>query len=71
MRVREPFGYSVAKTYNVAEIAADLGADFVQDAFKRLDAENSTVHTEQGAGSSTTRCCWHWGPACDPRSATA
>ncbi len=49
MRVREPFGYSVAKTYNVAEIAADLGADFVQDAFKRLDAENSTVHTEQGA----------------------
>ena len=50
MRVREPFGYSVAKTYQVAEIARDLGADFVQDAFKRLDAENSTVHTEQGAG---------------------
>lgn len=50
MRVREPFGYSVAKTYQVAEIARDLGAGFVQDAFKRLDAENSTVHTEQGAG---------------------
>ena len=49
MRVREPFGYSVAKTYDVAEIARDLGADFVPDAFKRLDAENSTVHTEQGA----------------------
>jgi sulfide:quinone oxidoreductase len=49
MRVREPFGYSVAKTYQVAEIAQDIGADFVQDAFKRLDAERSTVHTEQGA----------------------
>jgi len=50
MRVREPFGYSVAKTYQVAEIAQDIGADFVQDAFKRLDADRSTVHTEQGAG---------------------
>jgi sulfide:quinone oxidoreductase len=49
MRVREPFGYSVAKTYHVAEIARDIGADFVQDAFERLDAERSTVHTEQGA----------------------
>jgi sulfide:quinone oxidoreductase len=49
MRVREPFGYSVAKTYQVAEIAQDIGAEFVQDAFKRLDADRSTVHTEQGA----------------------
>jgi sulfide:quinone oxidoreductase len=49
MRVREPFGYSVAKTYPVGEIARDIGADFLQDAFKRLDADRSTVHTEQGA----------------------
>ena len=50
MRVREPFGYSVAKTYRIAEIAQDIGADLVQDAFKRLDADRSTVHTEHGAG---------------------
>src|SRR6185437_2769397 len=50
MRVREPFGYSVAKTYQVAEIAQDIGAHLVQDAFKRVDADRSTVHTEQGAG---------------------
>lgn len=49
MRVREPFGYSVAKTYQIAEIARDIGADLVEDAFKFLDAERSTVHTEQGA----------------------
>src|SRR4051812_45474611 len=48
MRVREPFGYSVAKTYQVAEIARDISADFVEDAFKRLDADRSAVHTEQG-----------------------
>ncbi len=49
MRVREPFGYSLAKTYQVADIAADIGADRVQDAFKRLEPERSIVHTEQGA----------------------
>lgn len=49
MRVREPFGYSVAATYQVAEIARDIGADFIQDAFKHLDPDRSTVHTEQGA----------------------
>jgi sulfide:quinone oxidoreductase len=49
MRVREPFGYSMAKTYRLADIAAEIGADFVQDAFRRLDADHSTVHTERGA----------------------
>jgi sulfide:quinone oxidoreductase len=49
MRVREPFGFSVAKTYQLAEIARDVGAEFVQDGFARLDADRSTVHTEQGA----------------------
>jgi sulfide:quinone oxidoreductase len=49
MRVREPFGYSLAKTYQVDEIARDIGADLVQDAFERLDADRFTVHTAQGA----------------------
>jgi sulfide:quinone oxidoreductase len=49
MRVREPFGYSLAKTYRIADIADDIGADLVQDAFKRLEPDRSTVHTEQGA----------------------
>ena len=49
MRVREPFGYSMAKSYPLAAIAGDIGADFVQDAFRRLDSDRSTVHTEQGA----------------------
>ncbi len=49
MRVREPFGYSLAKTYQVAEIARDIGADLVQDAFNRLDADRATVYTEHGA----------------------
>lgn len=49
MRVREPFGYRVAKTYPLVEIARDIGADFVLDAFNRLDADRSTVYTEQGA----------------------
>jgi sulfide:quinone oxidoreductase len=49
MRVREPFGYSLANTYQIADIADDIGADLVQDAFKRLEPDRSTVHTEQGA----------------------
>lgn len=49
MRVREPFGYSLARTYRVADIAAEVGAELVQDAFARLDAERRVVHTEMGA----------------------
>src|SRR5438270_4982198 len=49
MRVREPFGYSAAKAYPVEDIARDIGAEFVRDAFNRLDAEHSVVHTEHGA----------------------
>jgi sulfide:quinone oxidoreductase len=49
MRVREPFGYSLAKTYPISDMAADIGATLVQDAFKRLEPERSTVHTEEGA----------------------
>jgi sulfide:quinone oxidoreductase len=48
LRVREPFGYSAAKTYPLEEIARDLGAELFQDAFKSLDADRSTVHPDRG-----------------------
>jgi sulfide:quinone oxidoreductase len=47
MRVREPFGYSVARSYSLDEIARDIGVAFVEDAFKWLDSEQSIVHTER------------------------
>jgi sulfide:quinone oxidoreductase len=48
MRVREPFGYSLAQRYSLEEIVRDINAELVRDAFKWLDADNSVVHTEQG-----------------------
>lgn len=49
MRVREPFGYSEARHYALDEICRDIGIDLVKDAFKRLDPDGRTVHTEAGA----------------------
>jgi sulfide:quinone oxidoreductase len=49
LRVREPFGYSRAKTYSLEEIARDLGAELIPDALTRLDGDRSIVHTEGGA----------------------
>jgi sulfide:quinone oxidoreductase len=49
LRVREPFGYSTAKTYPLGEIARDVGADLVQDSFTSLDGDRCVVHTERGA----------------------
>jgi sulfide:quinone oxidoreductase len=48
MRVREPFGYSVAQRYSLEEIASDIDAELIQDGFKWFDAARSTVHTENG-----------------------
>lgn len=48
LRVREPFGYSKASTYRLEGITRDIGAELFQDAFKRLDADRSVVHTEGG-----------------------
>jgi sulfide:quinone oxidoreductase len=48
MRVREPFGYSLARRYPLEEIARDIDAELIQDAFKWLDPTNSVVHTENG-----------------------
>ncbi len=48
MRVREPFGYSEARHYPLDEICRDISTDLVKDAFKRLDPDGRTVHTEAG-----------------------
>jgi sulfide:quinone oxidoreductase len=49
MRVREPFGYSEARRYSLEAIARDIGVELVQDSFRRLDAQQSVVHTGGGA----------------------
>jgi sulfide:quinone oxidoreductase len=48
MRVREPFAYPGARSYPLDEIARDMGAELVADAFKWLDAPAGVVHTEKG-----------------------
>lgn len=48
LRVREPFAGPLARHYALEEIARDIGVELRQDAFKRLDPEQRTVHTEGG-----------------------
>lgn len=48
LTVREPFGYATARHYSIDEITRDIGAEFRQDAFRRLDATRRIVHTESG-----------------------
>lgn len=48
MRVREPFGYSSAKRYALEDLARDIGAELVQDAFNWLNPDGAVVHTELG-----------------------
>jgi sulfide:quinone oxidoreductase len=48
MKVREPFGYSEARHYPLDEICRDIGVDLVKDAFKWLNPDRRTVHTEAG-----------------------
>lgn len=48
MKVREPFGFSQARRYPLDEFCRDVGTDLVKDAFKWLDPERRTVHTEGG-----------------------
>jgi sulfide:quinone oxidoreductase len=48
MRVREPFAYSGAKQYPLAELARDAGFELVRDAFRWLDPDKRTLHTENG-----------------------
>ena len=48
LRVREPFGYSEAQRYPLADVAQDIEAELIVDAFKWLAPEQSIVHTEGG-----------------------
>ncbi len=48
-RVKEPFGYAVAQTWPLADLAREIGVALVQDRLKSLDAAASAVHTEQGS----------------------
>jgi sulfide:quinone oxidoreductase len=47
LRVPEPFGYRRAATYPLRDIARDIGVDVIPDAFGRLDAGRSVVHTAE------------------------
>jgi sulfide:quinone oxidoreductase len=46
MRVREPFGASLARHYPLEAIVADLGLEHRLDRFKWLDAPGAIVHTD-------------------------
>lgn len=48
MRVREPFGYGLARRYALEEVAQDLDAELVQGALKWLDPYRSVLHTDRG-----------------------
>jgi sulfide:quinone oxidoreductase len=48
MRVREPFSYAAARHYPVDRIAADAGAELVQDSLGWVDTAARTVHTTSG-----------------------
>jgi sulfide:quinone oxidoreductase len=49
MAVREPFAYSRAQRYPIAEIAADVGAELIVDGFASLNAAERLARTESGA----------------------
>jgi sulfide:quinone oxidoreductase len=49
MTVREPFAYSSAHRYPLAEIAGDVGAELITDEFSWVEPDQRTAHTEQGA----------------------
>lgn len=48
MRVLEPFAYSAARRYPLADLVSDIGAEFQEDAVKRVDPTNRSVFTERG-----------------------
>jgi len=48
MAVREPFAYGPARRYDVAAIAADIGARLLVDSFTSVDAPARLAHTESG-----------------------
>jgi sulfide:quinone oxidoreductase len=48
MRVLEPFAYPTARRYPLAELVSDIGAEFREDAVKRVDPANRAVVTAGG-----------------------
>jgi sulfide:quinone oxidoreductase len=48
LRVREPFAEPGARTYDLEEIAHDIGVELKRDGFKWLELERRIVHTEAG-----------------------
>src|SRR6476659_7454997 len=48
MTVQEPFAFPRAARYSLAEIASDVGAELIQDAFGWVDPANRVAHTRQG-----------------------
>ena len=48
MRVREPFAYSAARHYSLADIARDIGVELKAGALSWLDPDSRVVHTENG-----------------------
>ena len=47
-RVKEPFGYAVAHTYPLADIAREIGVELVPTGLESLDASRSAVRTAEG-----------------------
>jgi sulfide:quinone oxidoreductase len=50
MTVREPFSFGRARRYPLREISQDIGAELLDDALARVDADGRRVETESGAG---------------------
>ncbi len=48
MAVREPFAYRAAERYPLAPIAADAGAELIEDELGWVDAQARVVHTKSG-----------------------
>ncbi len=48
LRVREPFGGALARSYPLDEFARGVGAELVLDALESLDSETATVRTAAG-----------------------
>ncbi len=49
MTVREPFAYAAAARYPLEQFVRDTGAEWVEDSFAWVDAEERVAHTEGGA----------------------
>jgi len=51
MSICEPFGYTPAEQYPLADIAAYVGAELIVDEFAWVDTERQTAPYRQGCGA--------------------